>query len=245
MIVYIYDGSFDGLLTCIYYAFYAKEKPEEIIRKEFFEENFVAQKKHIETDSELASRVYNAIEKKISANSLKRVFYSYLSELPNSEMMILKYLQIGFKIGKDTDLHLANEHVLNIDKIAKRVSKERHRLTGLLRFKSIKNGLLYAQVEPDHNVIGLTAEHFKSRLKSQNFVIHDTKREIGVFYNKKEWMVTDINKADSVLVRDSEEIYEELWKTYFQAISIERKKNPKLQKNHMPKRYWKNLVEKN
>ena len=66
----------------------------------------------------------------------------------------------------------------------------------------------------------------------------------GVFYNKKNLLVGDINKADSSLVRDSEEIYEELWKTYFKAISIEGKKNPKLQKNMMPKRYWKNLVEK-
>ena len=28
MITYIYDGSFDGLLSCIYKAFYSKEKPE-------------------------------------------------------------------------------------------------------------------------------------------------------------------------------------------------------------------------
>lgn len=244
MIVYIYDGTFDGLLTSIYHAFYAKEKPDEIIREEFFQENFLAQKLYIQTDSELSKRVYGAIEEKISPYSLRRIYYCFLSEEAKSEILILKYLQIGFKFGENIDLNLANEYVLRVDQISKKVSKERHRVIGLLRFKSIQNGLLYAQVEPDHNVIGLTAEHFKGRLRSQNFVIHDTKREIGVFYNKKDLLLGDINKADSSLVRDSEEIYEELWKTYFKAISIEGKKNPKLQKNMMPKRYWKNLVEK-
>ena len=118
------------------------------------------------------------------------------------------------------------------------------RSTGILRFKSIKEDILYAQIEPDHNIIALLAPHFQARLRNENFIIHDSKREIGVFYNKKEWIVKDIEKLDPSLVKESEEIYEELWKTYFKSISIERKTNPKLQKRNMPMRYWKYLTEK-
>ena len=245
MIVYIHDGSFDGLLTSIYEAFYSDIKPEEIVSQEEFIENFLAEKIYIKTDIEKAKSVYHAIEEKISYQSLKKVFYTYLSEIPGIGIMILKYLQLAFKIGKEVDLNLANEDVLNIDKIFRRVGKERHRITGILRFKKIKEDILYAQIEPDHNVVALLAPHFVDRLASENFIIHDTKREIGVFYNKEEWIVKSIEKPDPFLVKDKEEIYEDLWRVYFDSISIKSKINPKLQKINMPMRYWKHLTEKN
>lgn len=244
MITYIYDGSFEGLLSSIYEAFYANIKPTEIVTKERFIENFLAEKIYIKTDFNKSKAVYDAIEKKISSESLKRVLYAYLSELPNSEILILKYLQLGFKTGRDVDLNLANEDVLNMDKIYIRVGKEIHRIIGLLRFKKIENDILYAPIEPDHNVIALVAPHFKERLSSENFIIHDTKRGIAVFYNKKEWVVKDIENPDPYLVREVEESYEDLWKVYFNSISIKGKTNIKLQKRNMPMRYWKYLTEK-
>lgn len=245
MITYIYDSSFDGLLTSIYEAFYSDTKPDKIVSGEEFVENFLEEKIHIKTDTIKAKRVYDAIEEKISHESLKRVFYTYLSELPEIGMLVFRYLQLGFKMGGEIDLNLANEDVLAMDKIFRRVGKERHRLTGILRFKKIKNDILYAQVEPDHNVIALLAPHFTDRLRGENFIIHDTKREIAVFYNTKEWVVETIEKPDPFLVRDSEEIYEDLWRVYFDSIAIKTKTNPKLQKGNMPMRYWKNMTEKN
>lgn len=240
---YLYDGSFDGLLTSIYYAFYADLKPIDIVSKEDFSENFLVDKQFIETDSEKAKKVYKAIEKKISHNSLRRVFFAYLSELPNRESCILRYLQIGFKIGKDVDLNLADEDILNIDKMYRLVSRERHRMTGLVRFKEIKENLLYAEIQPDHNIVSLLASHFQERLKDENFIIHDTKREIGIIYNKSEWILKDIEKPN-VQIEDRQAIYEDLWRRYFTSISIKGKENLKLQRGNMPARYWKNLTEK-
>ncbi len=244
MITYIYDGSFEGLLTSIYEAYYSSIKPDDIVSKEMYIENFIVEKKYIKTDIEKSQRVYEAIEMKISTESLKRVFYAYLSEIPNSEMMVLRYLQLGFKMGRDLDLNLSNDHVLNIDNIYKKVGTERHRVVGLLRFRKVTSDILYAQIEPDHNVIALVAPHFKARLSAENFIIHDIKREIAIFYNKSEWVVRDIERIEPFLVKDIEEDYEDLWKVYFNAISIERKTNIKLQKRNMPMRYWKHLTEK-
>ena len=245
MITYIYDGSFEGLLTCIYDAFYEVEKPDDIVSEINYIENFLVEKVYIKTDMIKSEKVYEAIENKISHESLKRVFYAYLSELPQSEIMILKYLRLGFQIGPDVNMNLANEHVLNMDNLYKKVGKERHRLVGLLRFKKVKNNILYAQVEPDHNVIALVAPHFQARLSNEIFIIHDTKREIAIFYNRDQWVIKDIEIPDPFLVRDMEENYEDLWRVYFNAISIKRKTNIKLQKRNMPMRYWKHLTEKN
>jgi probable DNA metabolism protein len=42
---------------------------------------------------------------------------------------------------------------------------------------------------------------------------------------------------------DDEFIFQEAWKIYHKHLSIKERYNPKLQRNFMPKRYWKNLTE--
>lgn len=244
MLHYIYDGSFDGLLTSIYEAYYGKDDIDDIVSQDSMEENFLIQKRFIQTDKEKANRVYIAIETKISEESLRRVFNAYLSELPKHGIIILKYIQLAFKMGPQVDLNLSMDIVREMDNIYHKVGKEAHRMLGLIRFKQLENGILYSSIEPDHNILGLIAPHFASRLSNENWAIHDVKRGMGVFYNKKEWVIKDVKITDSLIIREDEVEYQELWKAYFKYIAIETKANPKLQKRNMPMRYWKHLIEK-
>jgi probable DNA metabolism protein len=134
--------------------------------------------------------------------------------------------------------------VFKIESIYKKVSHERHRMTGLIRFKELKNNILYAEISPDYNVIGIVASHFIKRLSSENFIIHDKKRNIAVFYNKKEWIIKEVEGDLNIIFNEKEEDYQNLWKMYFKSISIKEKFNPKLQRSNMPKKYWKYLIEK-
>ena len=43
---------------------------------------------------------------------------------------------------------------------------------------------------------------------------------------------------------EQEDLYQSLWQTYFDHVNIKARKNMKLHIQHMPKRYWKYLVEK-
>jgi len=244
MIHYIYDGSFDGLLTGVYEAYYRRENIDDIVPEDSMEENFLVQKVFISTDGEKSKKVYEAIENKISEEALRKVFYAYLSELPRHGIIILKYLQLGFKIGAEVDFNLSNDIVLKINSIYDKVGKEKHRMLGLVRFKQLENGILYSSIEPDYNIGGLLAPHFKSRMMNENWVIHDVKRGIAVFYNKEEWVIKDMEINNSLIVKEDEEQYQELWKAYFKSIAIQNKINPSLQKRCMPVRYWKHLVEK-
>jgi len=243
MIYYVYDGTFDGLLTSIYEAYYRHENPDDIVAEDRLEENFLIEKIYIITDKEKSSKVYRSIEEKISLEALRRVFYAYLSELPKNGIIILNYLKIGYKLGRAVDDNLAHDAVLNMDKINYKVSSERHRFLGILRFKMLDNGVLYADLEPEYNIIGMIAPHFANRMSNENFVIHDVKRNIGVFYNKREWIIRDFEIDDNVIIRDDEEEYQELWRAYYKHISIESRKNLRLKKNNMPMKYWKHLVE--
>jgi probable DNA metabolism protein len=45
------------------------------------------------------------------------------------------------------------------------------------------------------------------------------------------------------MVHEEETAYQSMWKGYCKNISIRERMNLKLQKQHMPKRYWKFLPE--
>lgn len=245
MVSYIYDGSFEGLLTSIYDAYYNKEKPEEIIKQEEYTPSLISKPIYISNDPLKASKVSKGVKVKISPSSLKYIYYVYLSDIEGSGTLIYNYLKLGFKLGKDIDLHLHNNTVLKIHKIVKKVSFEYHRMLGFVRFKSVYNKFLYSPIEPDHNILALITPHFVQRLCNEDFIIHDLKREIAAVYNKAEWSIRTLSRENGINILDSksELLYENLWKDYFKNITIQDRINPKLQKRLMPKRYWNHLTE--
>lgn len=243
MLIYLYDGSFDGILTCIFDAYY-KRHPDRILSRDDVQLSIGDEYDFIETDEKKASRVYDAVLKKISNEAQKNAFYVYLSEDRNSGTIIYNYFKLGFKLGKNLDLNIKDEDVFKVQEIARRVSFEVHRFTGLLRFSELNNGIYYAKIEPDNNIIMLLAPHFKDRFKDQRWVIHDTKRNIAALYNLKDFIITDSLSDIPLSLSSREEFFQSMWKEYFKSISIEERINPRLQKNHMPIRYWKNLMEK-
>ncbi|WP_425448898.1 TIGR03915 family putative DNA repair protein [Dethiothermospora halolimnae] len=244
MVQYIYDGSFDGLLTAIYDSYYRREVPEKIHSEKSYQKNLLLGEVHIKTDKNKAEKVYKSIQSKISNQALKNVFYVFLSEVENGGKYIYDYLRFGWKVGKEVNNYLSDDRVLRIHKICKKINRERHLLLGLTRFRQLKGDIYYAPIEPTYNIIGLLADHFVDRLSDQNWVIHDVKRKIGVVYNREKWIIRDITLDREIILSESEEIYQKLWKKYFESIVIKEKINPKLQKQNMPMKYWHYLIEK-
>lgn len=244
MVVFVYDGSFEGLLTSVYEAYYGKEKPERIVSEHLLELNIMESYVHIKTDPAKSDKVYNAALQKISSEAVENIFYAYLSEDKNLGTIVYNYLKLGFKVGSSIDNYLSDENVFNIVKISQKVSFEAHRMEGLLRFRKLKGEIYYATYEPDYNITLLLAPHFKDRLSDLNWIIHDTKRDIAAVYNKSEWIITESLPKDLPGLSEGEKYFEALWKQYYNKISIEERINPRLQKGYMPARYWKNLIEK-
>ena len=94
-------------------------------------------------------------------------------------------------------------------------------LNGLIRFKEVGPNFLYAEFEPDNNVIEGLSKHFKARLKNQNWIIHDKKRKIVSIYNTTDYMITDEGDFNfSLLENVDDKLYEELWKTFYNSLAI-------------------------
>jgi probable DNA metabolism protein len=242
--IYLYDGSFEGLMTAIYETYYSADKPEKIICSQEYEPQLIYNVKNIISNSEKSDRVIEAIKTKISLDSLQRIFHVYLSSISDSDTLIYNYIRLGFRLGNKLDMHLHNDIVLKMHKIQRKVTIESHNMLGFIRFKEIKPNLYYSSIEPDHNIISLLAPHFSRRLPSENWIIHDIKREIAAIYNCSEWVITPlINNKMQQLDNNGNNHYELLWKEYFNTLAIEERKNLKLQCRMMPRRYWKHLTE--
>lgn len=244
MINYIYDGSFEGLLTSIYEAYYRHEFPKNIWTRGNIQESFLESYVHIETNLVNAQKVFKSIKEKISEASFDYAFYTHLSELRDAGTWIYNYLRLGWKLGSKVDLYEADDKVLVVHNTSRKVLGESHRMLGLLRFKQIGESLYYSVMEPDYNIAGLIAPHFADRLSDQNFIIHDVRRGIAVVYNQEDWTLIDANFEYLPQNEEGENDFQSLWKGYFRNISIKNRVNTRLQRKNMPARYWKHLTEK-
>lgn len=242
MIDYLYDGSFEGFLTCIYLHYY-EEKAAGIFTESNYQPNMLHSFKSAHTNSTQASTVYDAIAKKISPYDLQRIYKVFLSSSDNKESLLLNYIRFGFKTGSKTSLLHGNPYVSPVEKLERTVSNEIHRLLGLLRFSVLETGLLYAVLEPDHDILEFLAEHFSDRYKNEPFIIHDKRREKALIAHQKQWYITDFDDSMIPRLSDDEKDYRALWQKYFESIAIKERINPRCQKNFMPVRYWKHLTE--
>lgn len=240
--IYVTDGTFEGILTAVFEAYRFREEPESIVSRELVQISLGSEIRDIETDHKKSDRVYKSIVERMSQNAIEILYRAYLHEHPDIGIAIYHYIKIGLKIGKHIVCFLQNPDVLWVNDMSQKVLAEAHLFLGIMRFKKIVNGIYYAGFEPDNNITMLISNHFVERLSDQPWIIHDVKRDIYALYDTTELIFS--NEHITIPENKSDEKFELLWKRYFKSIAIESRCNPKLQKRLMPRRYWKNLTEK-
>ncbi|PTX58808.1 putative DNA metabolism protein [Kordia periserrulae] len=250
--VVVYDGSFEGFLTVVFKVFEEKIKQVDIQREGNVQASFFGESEEVITNKTQADRVWNGLKKKLTPFGRNQLYYSFLSELESVENILLDYIQQVFAIPENIEKDFSNATVLKLSKIAKSVGREKHRMEAFVRFRLTKDGLYFASVAPDFNVLPLIAKHFKSRYADQKWVIYDIERKYGLYYNLEnvETIVMDFpkefdfTKTSKDFFAEEELAFQELWQNYFKSTNIESRKNRVLHVKHVPKRYWKYLSEK-
>jgi probable DNA metabolism protein len=132
---------------------------------------------------------------------------------------------------------------------AYKVDHEIHRLMGLLRFSPRSDAIWLARCAPDNYILPVFADHFTARFGEAQWAIIDEKRSLALvrledkkpcFGPLSSFSFLSDSASDSCTAQDN---WEELWRFYHQSISIENRRNPYLQIQFMPRRYWKYLPE--
>lgn len=244
MIDYLYDGSFDGLLTCIFYT-YKDKKASSIFREDAYHPSLLTTCITIQTEEDKASRVHTSILKNLSFSTLSNVYHLYLSEYEDAETLILHYLRLCYTHTDQINLAKNNDIIRKVDLYVKRVHHEVHRFTGFVRFQEIGPLTFYAQIEPDHFILPLLMKHFVNRFSDQYFIIHDLKRHVALVYNKHEAFLQNLSDEEhlKLIKAPNTDPFINLFKTYYKATTIEERINIKRRNAFIPRRYFKHLGE--
>ena len=247
----------DGLLTAVFDAFAMHEQPETLLTEGEALPLFCERTQTVHTDEEKARRVWTGLEKKLSREAMKLISVSWLSELKELNGHLFRYICKVFTAGKGIERHFADPDVLAVTNIARKVLHEQLRMKQFIRFQKAKDGTYLGVVSPDHNVLPLIIDHFQDRFNDQPWLIYDAKRHYGFNYDGKtviritfeDEAAVPFNlangKLDESVMSSDDQLLQDLWRTYFKAICIRERMNPRKQLNDMPRRYWKYMTEKN
>lgn len=237
--VYIYDGEFSSLIHLIIFLINLKIKPDNI-KQEGYSPNLFEEIIKLENDKNI--NIYKIIH---HYEILKICFNVFLSEENNKELIIYYFL-LNYTKYKEKVIYLRKlKCVSETLRISQLVKHEAHRFKGFVRFKELDNKVLYAEIEPDNNILPLIDEHFKKRLPKDLWIIKDIKRNLLSIYDKKRvYLLTgDEFKLININLSNFEINIEELWQEFYKTIGIKERKNDRCRMSFMPKKYWKNLIE--
>ncbi|MES2828600.1 MAG: TIGR03915 family putative DNA repair protein [Bacteroidota bacterium] len=250
--IYVIDGSLEGLLCAVFERFERKPSRITIALKRCYEPDAFSEVLLIHNDTEKADRVWKGLQKRLDAGWLRKIYCAFLSETQEAFHHLFEFAFYLFTSNPGAESNYGNEHVLSISQIARKVEREKHRMEAFIRFQQTADNMFYCGIDPDFNVMPLIMKHFKDRYADQKWIIYDLKRNYGIYYDLEnvEEIFLDVQSAKKLMVLDGEKrsdketMYADLWSDYFKSTNIVARKNMKLHIRHVPKRYWKYLTEK-
>lgn len=253
MLIFIYDGSFEGLLSSIFDGYKRQCFPDDILQAGIQNNVLFAETIEITSDTVKAGRVWKGIQKRLSARNSQLLYFAFLSESEGIEMKIMRFCRRLFMEMKSIETDFGDPDVMEVVQYAGKVKKEAVRMAQFIRFQEAKDGLYFCGIEPLYDVLPLVLGHFRNRFADQQWLIYDLKRNYGAFYDKNtvEEVVLDSmeidrhsGKMNASVLYEGDAVYQTLWKSYIENINIKERKNLRLQRQHMPRRFWKYLTEK-
>lgn len=251
--VYLHDSTFEGQLTAVAKAVKSTHLVKSICFEEGYTPGLFETVVLVETENAQALRLFEYLQN-LKSGAAQLAMSGFLSEEPDVGMHLYQLVLECLDKGAVATRFYANDSIRHLQQLSQKVKYEAHRYNGLIRFRILDDGLLYAPFEPDCNVIGYCADHFVKRLRNLKWILHDVQRDIALYWDGEKLQDADINKDFTQEVRLYGEIpenrrnadelyYQNLWKSFHTVIANPARRNPGLQRQYMPARYWKYLVE--
>ena len=252
MIIFRYDKTFEGLLTAVFDAYNRKTFPDRLLFENDVEPLFTDECHCVISSEEKSVRVWKSLQRKMPKKAANMLMYVWLSELEGIDELLFRYICKTFDHEQTIAYNFGDADVLEIEKIARKVGHEALYIKQFIRFQKAADGIFFAPVRPIYNALPLTIKHFTDRFADQQWVIYDLRRNYGYYYDQHDTREITFTgedntlreKLDQSLMAADEKLFQELWQGYFKALTIKERINPRLQRQHMPVRFWRYMTEK-
>lgn len=239
--IYLYDGTYEGLLTCVFESFARKEIPMDI-QMEGEAQLSLAPLYRIHTDEVKARRVAASLPRKLGYRVTEFFQLAFLTCLTGKELFMLRFLHMAFKHGPSVLDMLADDTVSTLFKAIRHMTNEAHLLKGFIRFSDY-HSFLVTVIHPKNFVLPLLQPHFCDRFACESFLIFDETHNSALFHRPGQTQIMPLTELMLEAPSEEEQKYRALWQTYYETIAIKARYNPTCRMSHMPKRYWDFMTE--
>ena len=236
---YLFDGSFDGLMTVVFDTYRLSPRIQTL--SVYTGADSLLPTEYISRDPDKAARIKHYLVKHMGPHFLKMVQTAFLSRREGRFAAIVRTLQRAIEQGPSV-LSLVDKDARLFYVCHREVEREAHRFTGLLRMRVMRDGTLLAVFEPVHDILTLLLPHFLDRYPDERLLLYDEGRKLAGMAagGQVTFMQVDYLEPDDL---EGEQYMQRLWRTFYDALAIPGRINPKLRQQHMPKYTWENLPE--
>ena len=241
-VVYLYDGSFEGFLCCVYESFAQHELPFAVWTPQR-ETATLYPVKEIATDSAVARRVFASFGKKLGAETEYLVSRDFLSGQEDKELLLLRFLHLAFALGPGTVKREGHPVVAPLYAMKKSLDWEVDKFQGFVRFEE-HDGMLGAVIHPKNYILPLLRPHFCGRFPEEDFMIYDAVHQAVLLHEGHSTRLLEL-AAPLELPPPSarEQQFQALWTQFYKTLEIKARHNEKGRMTHCPKRFWGDMVE--
>ena len=241
-VVYCYDGSFEGFLSCVFESFVQHEIPFAVWTPER-ETVTLYPLRDIPTDHAKAQRVFASLGKKLGPETELLVTRDFLSGRQDKELLLLRFLHLAFALGPGTIQRMGHPDVVPLYQMKQSLDWEVDKFQGFIRFED-HGGMLGAVIHPQNYILPLLRGHFCSRFPEENFMIYDAVHLAVLLYQDHKAQLLELAaplEFPPPSVREQE--FQALWKRFYDTLEIKARHNEKGRMSHCPKRFWQDMPE--
>lgn len=243
MMRYLYDGTFPGFLSAVYASYHDGTGQMEGIGTAEGARDLFAEEKRVDTDLSHAHDVAQAFFERCGGAASRWMYRAFLSGEKGREDLIFSYMRLGFRLGKALYACRTEPPVWTVCRLSRKTGAEAEKFLGLVRFRELADGSLYAAIRPDHGILPLIAGHFQRRLGTHTWAIHDLGRGEAVLSEAGKLVFGKLRGSGDLAYSEDEERLCRLWQGYYRHMAIRGRYNPALRRSFMPEKYWECLTE--
>ena len=119
MTVFVYDKTFEGLLTAVFDAYSRHSFPDLLLAEGEPFPLFYDEAVTICTDDAKVDRVWKGLQKRLSAMALSVITVTWLSELPEADMLLFRYIRKAIDAPRTIELNFGDPDVLEVQGMEK------------------------------------------------------------------------------------------------------------------------------
>lgn len=242
--VFLCEDTLTGILTGVYDAWDSRLGHENVRLQSGGYENMelFCEYAEVPPDLEKADRVLRTIRTRLGEEAYEMIAYAAAYPHAGKADAIYRMIVVGLHLadGQKVSGMLTHPDVRLVFELRRKAWHIAHRYMGFVRFRELKNGVLFSGIEAEADVLALIAPHFADRLPLEDWAIYDrSRRKAAVHPAGKGWVILeDAEEAFAGLQESEEESrFDRLWKIFHRAVGIESRSNQQLQMSFLPKKF--------